>query len=196
MDISIDLTLLSVLLDCKICSLKPEQFLARYWKFSDFYCRLEKLSWITATATGEREATTTWAGEAGVDTTTVMEVTEVTEGEGEATEVIPPILQPAESDYETHRQPLPRNISLLPSVGVVSQGRNKMYMQMCNEGTRGEKRRRDADDFDPESKLMRKLFVKNLSPDAKEADLREYFERFGTVETCDIARKPTGECKV
>ena len=29
-----------------------------------------------------------------------------------------------------------------------------MYMQMCNEGTRGEKRRRDADDFDPESKLM------------------------------------------
>ena len=82
------------------------------------------------------------------------------------------------------------------SAPVVYQGRNKMYMQMCNEGTRGEKRRRDADDFDPESKLMRKLFVKNLSPDAKEANLREYFERFGIVESCDIARKPTGECKV
>ena len=36
------------------------------------------------------------------------------------------------------------------------QGRNKMYM-ICNERTRGEKRRRDADDFDSESKLMRKI---------------------------------------
>ena len=71
-----------------------------------------------------------------------------------------------------------------------------MYMQMTNASTRGEKRRRDADDFDPESQLMRKLFVKNLSPETKEANLREYFEMFGSVETCDIARKPTGESKV
>ena len=138
----------------------------------------------------------TWAVEGGEDTTIVTEeVTGVME-DMEAMEGIPIILQPAENDYETRRQDLPLDICLLLSAPVVCQGRNKMYMQMCNEGTRGEKRRRDADDFDPESKLMRKLFVKNLSPDAKEADLREYFERFGTVETCDIARKPTGECKV
>ena len=75
------------------------------------------------------------------------------------------------------------------------QARRKMYMQMSHEGTRGEKRRRDADDFDPEAKIMRKLFVKNLPPSATETIVREYFEQFGVVEQCDVATKQDGECK-
>ena len=43
---------------------------------------------------------------------------------------------------------------------------------MSNEGTRGEKRRRDADDFDPESKIMRKLFVRNLPSDITETKVQ------------------------
>ena len=46
--------------------------------------------------------------------------------------------------------------------------RGQVYMQMTQEGTRREKRRRDADDFDPQAKIMRKLFVKNLPPSATE----------------------------
>ena len=48
------------------------------------------------------------------------------------------------------------------------QLRGQVYMQMTQEGTRREKRRRDADDFDPQAKIMRKLFVKNLPPSATE----------------------------
>ena len=70
-----------------------------------------------------------------------------------------------------------------------------MYMQMSQEGSRGEKRRRDADDFDPEAKIMRKLFVKNLPPTATEIKVREYFEQFGTLEECDVTMRPNGECK-
>ena len=70
-----------------------------------------------------------------------------------------------------------------------------MYKQMSREGSRGEKRRRDADDFDPEAKIMRKLFVKNLPPSANEAQVREYFEQYGLVEQCDVPTKSNGECK-
>ena len=70
-----------------------------------------------------------------------------------------------------------------------------MYMQMSQEGSRGAKSRRDADDFDPEAKIMRKLFVKNLPPTANEVKVREYFEQFGTLEECDVTMRPNGECK-
>lgn len=73
--------------------------------------------------------------------------------------------------------------------------RKQVYMQMSKEGTRREKRRRDADDFDPEAKIMRKLFVKNLPSTATEVKVREYFEKFGQVEQCDVVMKPNGECK-
>jgi len=74
--------------------------------------------------------------------------------------------------------------------------RRKVYSQMSMEGSRGEKRRRDADDFDPEAKIMRKLYVRNLPFTASEAEVRMYFEKFGPVEGCDIAmHKGTGESK-
>ena len=73
------------------------------------------------------------------------------------------------------------------------QARRKMFMQMTAEGTRGEKRRRDADDFDPEAKIMRKLFVKNLPGDATEGGVRQYFEQFGLVEACDVPTEREGD---
>merc|ERR1719483_497541 len=74
--------------------------------------------------------------------------------------------------------------------------RRKVYSQMSLEGSRGENRRRDADDFDPESKIMRKLFVRGLLYSSIESEVREYFEKFGPVESCDIAiHKGTGESK-
>ena len=77
-----------------------------------------------------------------------------------------------------------------------TNSRRKVYSQMSMEGSRGEKRSRDANDFDPESKIMRKLFVRNLPFAATEAEVREYFEKFGPVESCDIAlHKGTRESK-
>ena len=66
---------------------------------------------------------------------------------------------------------------------------------MSNETSRGQKRRRDADDYDPEAKIMRKLFVKNIPTEMTEATLREHFEQFGPVETCDIAVGNNGVSK-
>ena len=74
--------------------------------------------------------------------------------------------------------------------------RRKIYCQMSLEGSRGEPKRRDADDFDPESKIMRKLFVRGLPFSAKESEVRDYFEKYGPVESCDIAtHKESGESK-
>jgi hypothetical protein len=70
---------------------------------------------------------------------------------------------------------IPNLMSLdTPTMGSISGGytsrehvtdtrlRRKIYCQMTLEGSRGESRRRDADDFDPESMIMRKLFVRGL----------------------------------
>ena len=59
-------------------------------------------------------------------------------------------------------------------------------MQMSNEGTRGEKRRRDADDFDPESKIMRKLFVRNLPSDITETKVQQKTENLFLCWSVDI----------
>ena len=104
---------------------------------------------------------------------------------------------------------IPNLMSLeTPAMGSISGGytsrehvtdtrlRRKIYCQMTLEGSRGESRRRDADDFDPESMIMRKLFVRGLDYSTTEAEIRDYFEKFGPVESCDIAiHKGTGESK-
>ena len=66
---------------------------------------------------------------------------------------------------------------------------------MSRETSRGESRRRDADDFNPEAKIMRKLFVKNLPLLSTESEVRQYFETFGPVESCELATNPKGDSK-
>merc|ERR1719483_1759640 len=66
--------------------------------------------------------------------------------------------------------------------------RDIIYREMSREGSRRENRRRDADDFDPEAKIMRKLFVNKIPATSNEAEVRDYFEMFGPVESCDIAK--------
>ena len=54
--------------------------------------------------------------------------------------------------------------------------KEKIFHAMSQENSRGERMRRDADDYNPEAKIMRKLFVKNIPLDQNEAAVRFYFE--------------------
>ena len=74
--------------------------------------------------------------------------------------------------------------------------KEKIFHAMSQENSRSERLRRDADDFNPEAKIMRKLFVKNIPLDQNEAAVRFYFETFGVVEVCELAtNSKTGNSK-
>ena len=74
--------------------------------------------------------------------------------------------------------------------------KEKIFHAMSQENSRGERMRRDADDYNPEAKIMRKLFVKNIPLDQNEAAVRFYFENYGVVEVCELATNPkTGNSK-
>ena len=74
--------------------------------------------------------------------------------------------------------------------------KEKIFHAMSQENSRSERMRRDADDYNPEAKIMRKLFVKNIPLDQNEAAVRFYFETFGVVEVCELAtNSKTGNSK-
>jgi len=74
--------------------------------------------------------------------------------------------------------------------------KEKVFHAMSQENSRSERMRRDADDYNPEAKIMRKLFVKNIPLDQNEAAVRFYFETFGVVEVCELATNTkTGNSK-
>ena len=51
------------------------------------------------------------------------------------------------------------------------------------------------DDINLESKIMRKLFVSGFPLGTTEEELKAYFENFGAVESCVIAKHKSGEPK-
>jgi len=55
--------------------------------------------------------------------------------------------------------------------------------------------RRDVDDIDLEANIMRKLFVANFPLTTTEEELCAYFEEFGPIESCNIAKKKSGEAR-
>ena len=55
--------------------------------------------------------------------------------------------------------------------------------------------RKDLDDIDLEAKIMRKLFVAGFALGTSEEELTAYFQNFGAVESCVIAKGKAGEAK-
>ena len=55
-------------------------------------------------------------------------------------------------------------------------------------GGRGGRDDDDAEELDPESKLMRKLFIGGLNYSTTDDDMRKYFEQFGQLEDCVVMK--------
>ena len=55
--------------------------------------------------------------------------------------------------------------------------------------------RRDVDDINLEAKIMRKLFITNFALSTTEEEISAYFEEFGAIESCDIAKHRSGESR-